>query len=444
MFCSFLNSVHKPPPKSNQNQTDIEIANAVNSIDLMNGPIQPPSTTYNLNSASISSQTNESQSKLSNQRILNDCKLTQCNAINDSNAHLRSIHLVNTSSPGHSSTMPHQLVSNQQATTPNHYMIHVTNTNSQEQQITIEPMSNGVQLHSTAATTTNCTFTTNELAQLTTLNTAANDVCLENGSSINLTTLNNGHLTAENCLLTSDGDICWNTLLTDDSIGTYATTTTNTVPTTLTAIPITSQTTQVINPVINTQSSTNSTITNPTTTLSSNLLTDAQVNANQIHNSNLIQTSTTSYVDPTFTNQIDTMSNRLHNSQVISTAHVSCVNPQQASATNHPSQTSTWNANRNYMNLTYNQTSSSSDLNNTNLNNGTSATSLDNHDSSSIMQIATNGLTTDLAANCNHFDNSNSTWIECTLQCTLQNGKTFESNSFDLEHFTDLDNCSTY
>lgn len=425
-----------------------------------------------------------SQNEQSNQpsQLINDCNLTQCNSINsaESNNHLQSVHLNVHSSNQLNSISSHQILN--QSGAPNHYMIHVTNTNNQESQITIEPMTNGIQprLH-----TNNCTFTTNDITQLTSLNGTNNEVCLE-GSNINLTTLNNSQL-SENCLLSSDGDICWNTLLTDelrlvDTIDSYS----NTVP--LTAVPITNQTTNQVmdsqtnsiqgNSSINslTNSSVTNTIVNPVTnpvisnsqiTNSSNLLTNTQ-NQNLIHNPSTTttstssnQTNTTNYCCATtnqFTNQIDSniMNNHqmIHSSQVMPTKHElnNCVDSQSNSPTinQHNNQlTNSWNGNVNYMNLSYNQlngnvteqsinngTSTSQPLNNSSSNINTTSLTDNNHDSPLVIQINSNGncLSSDLNSNCNHFDNSNSmpTWIELNLQ----NGKiAFENNAFDLDKF---------
>lgn len=436
-----------------QNQADLEIASAVNSIDLINGnhsmhhQTHQPST-YNLNSTSI----NNSQTK-------------QLNSISNDNSHLQSVHLVNNSNDHHlnsissltSSNLTHQLVTNPNHSS-NHYMIHVSNSNNQESQITIEPMSNNVQqMHSN---TNACPFS-NEITQLTNLNTS-NGVLNLDGSNINLATLSNGQLN-EGCLITSDNDLCWNSLLTDelrlvDSISSYATNTT------VTSVPITtSNQTQIVhNPVLDTQSNPICTINSSlsgtingslTNTISnsignslqvnsSNLLSnDAQLNQNLILNSTTNQTSTNNFIATSnvnaFTNQLD---NQLHlnSAQVVNGNNVvTCVNNQTATSINSSINNGNWDANANYMNLTYNrlngQLNQTNDLNSSSMN--------DNQNSSIVIQLNSNGLNSDL--NTNHFDNSNSipTWIECTLQ----NGKGFEtSNAFDLDNFAELDNCTTY
>ena len=346
-------------------------------------------------------------------------------------------------------------------------MIHVTNTNNQESQITIEPMTttNEHQLQQQQQSATNCTFTTNDITQLTSLNATNSEVCLE-GSSINLTTLNNGQL-PENCLLASDGDICWNSILTDelrlvDTIDTYS----NNVS--LAAIPIANN--NAVNQIVNNpqidshqsmiasnsiNSITTSAVTNPIV-CNQQTSADGQINQNLIFNTTT-SNQATSYCTTSDANQFTNQTiNQLHlnNSQVISATHnvVTCINPATANASvsNHQlAATSNWDANGNYMNLTYNQLSNQT--NNVELNNGTSTINStvlsDNHDTSPvIIQINTNENCLSSELNCNHFDNSNSistTWIECT---SLQNGK-FETNAFDLDNypnFSDLDNCSTY
>lgn len=371
----------------------------------------------------------------------------------------------------------HQLVG-QTATTPNHYMIHLSNANSQDPQtITIEPMTNG--LHSSNG----CTFSSNDLPQLTSLNAAANEVCLD-GSGINLTALSNGQL-PENCLLTSDTDLCWNTILTDE-LGTSAVYSTNSIP--LTAIPIASSqsTGPALSPVSDSQqtvtssgSVVTSSMSNTVTSSSSqspssaNLLADNHAQVQNLilsssTNSNSICTTSycisTSNVDTSqFSNQMNAPMNgqHLNGSETVVSNVVTCSSQVSApsSVSHHqPQHLSSWPANGNYMNLVFSNQSSTAvtELTSSNGSPPNSSTGLnssatlnsasnENHGSPVVIQISSNGncLSSDLNS-AHQFDGSNSmpTWIECTLQGSLPNGKVaFESNAFDLDNFSDLDNC---
>lgn len=419
----------------------------------------------------------------------------------DSTHSLQPVHLVSNQLTALAS---HQLVG-QTTATPNHYMIHLSNANSQDPQtITIEPM-NGLQsLHSGNG----CAFSSNDLTQLTSLNAAANEVCLD-GSGINLTALSNGQL-PESCLLTSDTDLCWNTILTDE-LGTSTVYSTNSIP--LTAIPIASSSQSsgaVLSPVTDSQQTANSAVVTSSISNSisssigssmsnsiSNSISGSMSNAvtssssqspasanllaadNHAQVQNLILSSTTSNSIGTTsycisTSNVDTsqFSNPINaagpmNGQHLNGAEtvvhnvVTCA-PQvsaPSSISHHqPHHLSSWDANGNYMNsatinaslgalnapsgLSSSGLSSSASLNSAATLN---CASNENHGSPVVIQISSNGncLSSDL--NCAHqFDGSNSmpTWIECTLQGTLQNGKVaFESNAFDLDNFSDLDNC---
>lgn len=419
----------------------------------------------------------------------------------DSTHSLQPVHLVSTSNQL-AAIASHQLVG-QTAGTPNHYMIHLTN-GQDPQTITIEPMTNGLQsLHSGNG----CTFSNGELTQLTSLQATGNEVCLDS-SSINLTTLTNGQL-PDNCLLASDADLCWNTILTDDlrlvdTIGSGTVYSTNhSIP--LTAIPISSQPTagSVLNSVTDSQqtSSSGGVVTNSIiNSISSNSLSGTSLSgsignaasssssqspssaslltANNAQVSNLILSSTSSNCTTSYcTSNVDTgqfansigrpMNGQLQHLNGDTIVHnvVTCAAPASTANAQHP-QLSSWDANGNYMNLVYSHpaTTAAGEMTAAELSNSTSlgasppsanlnsaatlncaSAANENHGSPVVIQINSNGLGSEL--NCAHqFDGSNSmpTWIECTLQGSgLPNGKvaTFESNAFDLDNFSDLENC---
>ena len=439
--------------------------------------------------------TSISQSESSGQpQLINDCSLGQCNPMNGDSTHsLQPVHLVSGSNQL-TAIASQQLVGQGNQ---NHYMIHLSNANSQDPQtITIEPMTNGLQsLH----LNNGCTFSGSELTQLTSLSAPTNEVCLD-GPGINLTTLTNGQL-PESCLLTSDTDLCWNSILPDelrlvDTIGSSTVYTTN-HPISLTAIPISSSQSTggpVLSPVTDSQQTSSSgvvvtnSISNPVSSSSSqsssasNLLT---VDNAQVQNLILSSTSsgsicTTSYCTSNvatsqFANSIGVappMNGQLQqmNGETVHNVVTCATQNGGASSANAHHQLSSWDANGNYMNLVYSNQSiatgteltSSTSLNSATINpslgaSRASSASLnsvatlncasavnENHGSPVVIQINANGncLSSDL--NCAHqFDGSNSmpTWIECTLQGGLNGKATFESNGFDLDHFSDLDNC---